>query len=278
MKKILIPTDFSPNGADAFAYALEYIGDEDAKIHIMNVVEPIVSPADMPTVTSDFNKAAVEEALEALKSVEVMGEEFLAKSNQLILSTNVVTGQISSSIKREAEEFGADLIIMGTMGQGHNSIEKFVGTVSSAVIANAPCPVILVPKDYKFEKIDNVVFATDLDHADAFEIWRASQILLPHVTVIRCVHVAKEITSKNKGAISEFASYLETNSPSVQTMFHYEESDDVEMTVNRFADDNESQMIIMNKSRKSFWQRLFGSSHTKLMSFQIKIPLLVLNT
>ena len=209
MKKILIPTDFSENGADAFSYALKLIGDSDAKFHVISVIEPMVNPSEIPGVAVNLNQESVKSANESLKTLELFANDFFQKKGNVSLTTNAIIGQISNSIKKEAVNIKADLIIMGTMGVGHSNLEKMVGTVSSEVIKNASCPVILVPKAYKFKAVESVIFSTDLDHSDPFELWKGVKLLAPHVPLVRCIHVVKDESEKNKAEVTEFSQYLQ---------------------------------------------------------------------
>lgn len=277
MKTILIPTDFSENGADAYEYTLNFIGDGDARIHVVNVVEPIVHPSDVPGMSVDINHKFISDAKESLATLEALANEFFKEKGKLHITTKVLVGQISTSIKEEAASINADLIIMGSAGAGHSNLEKFLGTVSSSVVGDSPCPVILVPIGYKFRDIDNVIFTTKLDHADPFELWKATDLMLPQISVIRCLYVAKDEEAKNHPTVAEFARYITEYSPSIQTNFHTEVSDEIEKTITEYAENYDAEMIVMHKSKKSFWFKLFGESHTKKMAFHMQIPLMIMN-
>ena len=63
---------------------------------------------------------------------------------------------------------------------------------------------------------------------------------------------------------------------SVQTVFNVEESDNVEKTLSEYAENYDAELVVMHRSKKSFWKSLFGARHTKNMASWLKIPLMVM--
>jgi nucleotide-binding universal stress UspA family protein len=59
------------------------------------------------------------------------------------VTTKIVEGIPQNSIVEEAEEWGADLIVLGSHGYGRVG-RVFLGSVASAVVAKAPCSVQVV--------------------------------------------------------------------------------------------------------------------------------------
>ena len=279
MKNILIPTDFSDNASDALDYALNLLGGSKAHIHIVHVVPVHTVPGDVPVNTTDLVSREVEEAKESLRAIEEFSQMFYGEGEgaQIQVSTKVAIGGVAFQIKKEADEIGADLIIMGTQGVNHSLMEKVLGSISTMAINDAPCPVILVPREYKFKSIDNVIFATNLNHSDPYELWRATELIKPHVGRVRCVYVAKDESKVDKEELKSFAKYMVEHSPSVQTVFNVEISDNLEKTLSEYSENYDAEMVIMHRSKKSFWKNLFGTSHTKKMASWLTIPLMVMD-
>lgn len=278
MKNILIPTDFSENASDALGYALNLLGGSKAHIHIVHVLPVHTVPGDVPVNTTELVTKELEEAERAMTAIEEFGQMFYGEGEgaQISITTKVAVGGVAFQIKKEAEDIGADLIIMGTQGMNHSFAEKIMGSISTMAISDAPCPVILVPRGYEYEPIESVIFATNLNHADPYELWRATELIKPHVCKVRCVYVAKDESKIDKGELEKFAKYMVEHSPSVQTVFNVEESDNIEKALSEYADNYDAQMVIMHRSKKSFWKSLFGARHTKKMASWLDIPLLVM--
>ena len=70
---------------------------------------------------------------------------FRKKNPALTITTVVIEGSPKSVILKEAETFGADLIVVGSHGSG--AVERFLlGSVSHAVSLHAKCSVEIVRK------------------------------------------------------------------------------------------------------------------------------------
>lgn len=83
-----------------------------------------------------------------VNEVRSRGEDFLAAAVKHLddprVSTKMAEGDTAKAILRYAEEWPADLIVMGT--HSHSALEKLLmGTVASSVIEKTPIPVYLVP-------------------------------------------------------------------------------------------------------------------------------------
>lgn len=280
MKKILIPTDFSDNAGVALDYALHLIKGQKARIHIVNVVTPQVVATDIPTTVVDVSSVELELANKAMEAIELFSKSFFGEGDQakVEITTNVAVGGVDFNIKDQAEEMGADLIVMGTQGVNHSFMEKVLGTVSTEVLNSSPCPVILVPHSYKFKTIDNVIFATNLNHGDPYELWRAMEIIKPHGAVVRCVYVDNDKNNVTEKELESFAKYMVENSPSIQTIFDVRKGGIIENVLSEYADTYDAELVIMHRSKKSIWSNIFGVRRTKRMANLINIPLLVINS
>lgn len=278
MKKILIPTDFSENASDALDYALHLIKGQKTTIHIINVIEPIVVSSDIGANTIPVSHDHISNAKKAMEAIEMFSKEYFGETNRtnINITTSVEIGSIAYTINQKAKELETDVIIMGTQGHHHSFLEKVIGTISTDVIDNAVCPVILIPKGYKFKIIDNVIFSTNLNHADPYKLWKATEILAPMIVKVRCLYVSPD-KSKEDIELERFAKYMVEHSPSLQTVFNVVESDSVESKIIEYADTYNAELVIMHKDKKAHWRRIFTTSHTRKMVFWTRVPLMILN-
>jgi nucleotide-binding universal stress UspA family protein len=138
IKKILVPTDFSPHSDYALQYALMLAGAFKARILLIHVIEPLTySVTDTLTVTNHF---------EALKTIANPLLENIRKRFQkkgLKVETNVLTGVPYREILNKGRQTQADLIVMGT--HGRTGMEHILlGSVAEKVVRLASCPVVTV--------------------------------------------------------------------------------------------------------------------------------------
>ena len=77
----------------------------------------------------------------ARTAIEKAAAQF--SSSQLTVTTTVLKGQAGEAILEEAENYGADLIVLGSRGLG--GFERLLlGSVSQAVVTQARCSVQIV--------------------------------------------------------------------------------------------------------------------------------------
>jgi len=149
MKKVLIALDYNPVSeqvAEA-GYALaKRLHCEVCLIHVV---------ADMSYYEISYSEfmgyVPVAPDIEALQQKEVLkkiGDEMVKRAAEHLkdpaVKTHVAQGKTAEAILDYADEWGADLIVMGT--HSHSTLEKiFLGTVASTIIEKTKVPVHLIP-------------------------------------------------------------------------------------------------------------------------------------
>lgn len=152
--KVLVATEGSEFGQAAIKKCCEIFDESvNTEIRIISVVEPQPTfiPADPFSVSiDDFHKAEAAAMKNANNVVYQAETEIRTGFPDLAvnLTTKVVKGLPKQAIVEEAENWGADLIIMGSHGYGFWN-RAVLGSVSNAVSHQAPCSVLIArpPKE-----------------------------------------------------------------------------------------------------------------------------------
>lgn len=278
MKKYLVAIDFSPNAESAIRYAASLSAHEHVSLILINVVEPRIDMIDPMVASNNLLQIEIDSMKRRMERQVERLSKYLKenKLENIELSHKVVSGTISDTIKMEAEEMEVDAIICGTHGEDYHFLEKMIGTIAGGIMHKAPCPVLLVPLDYKFVEIDNVVFATDLHEADIENFTEVANVLSGHSYILRCVHVCKEQIELADEKLASFSKRMIDQSPTIQTLFYTEVSKNVEDIITEYAETYDAELIIMTKTKKNFWRQLFDHSSTKEITYRLHKPLLVL--
>lgn len=156
MKKILVPVDFSEYSEYAMEVAASLAKQQDAEIvvlHMMGLTDAVV--------TKDESKQ-VFEAMYYMKLAEKRFEEFLDKEylKDIKITDTVQNYKVFSEVNSVAEEFDADVIVMGSHGSSGLS-EIFVGSNTEKVVRNSDVPVLVIKDRRKGFRMENAVFACD---------------------------------------------------------------------------------------------------------------------
>ncbi len=142
LKKILIAVDNSTCSEKAAKSGYEIAVKFNAEVALVNIIEP--APA---AVNPDFNLAPV--FLEAFENNEenshLLLKEIEAKHGNGIPTTYLsIIDTASHGILQQAEEWNADLIVLGTHGRG-GLYHFLIGSVAEHVARKSACPVLIVP-------------------------------------------------------------------------------------------------------------------------------------
>ena len=145
-RRILLAVDDSPCTQKVVNYAKEIIDNADISIALLTVVPP-TSPASygadpllgqQPIIIPEITEIQQNTAEQYVTKVAA---EF---DNNFEIFTFTRIGNIKEEILILAEEWSADLIIMGS--NGRSGFDHFIsGSVSESVIRKATCPVLVIP-------------------------------------------------------------------------------------------------------------------------------------
>jgi nucleotide-binding universal stress UspA family protein len=138
---ILVPIDFSDHSKKALRYAWPLASRFDASLRLIYVVEPTIYPADLgfgQVVLPEVEDGLYQRGVKELKSL--VEEEIGGKAKA---SSVVRTGKPHQEILFEAEECGADLIIVAS--HGHTGVEQILfGSTAMRLVRLAKCPVLTI--------------------------------------------------------------------------------------------------------------------------------------
>ena len=162
MNTILVPTDFSANAYNAARYAIAMAADLNAaEIILYNTFQPYVSEdpelgLPLQTDVEEFKKIS-EQGL--AKMIAALQNETPA-SIQLKYESeyNIVTNGIIDACKA----YNADLIIMGIAVTENKLEETLFGSSAVDVSKHSEIPVIIVPLEAKYSRVQKILLAVDL--------------------------------------------------------------------------------------------------------------------
>ena len=156
MKKIIVPIDFSEYSEYALETAAMMAKKHDAEILALHMLE--MSEAILTRTGSETQM----ETMFFLQLAEKKFDEFLNKDYLKGIKVNPIVKhfKVFSEINDVAEEYGADLVIMGSHGASGIK-EFFIGSNTEKVVRHSNIPVMVIKHDPILTEFQNVVFACD---------------------------------------------------------------------------------------------------------------------
>lgn len=272
MKKIVVAVDFSTSSHKAARYAVALAHRFNAKILLLNVVEPPMIADDSFLGSVMITQAEIIEDHENLLRRET---EVLGKFRPATMDAFVKEGFTTEVIRNFANEEAADLIVMGMKGKGEST--SLFGSTTTRVVRAVSCPVLLVPSGAAYTEIKEIVLASDFDPDIALKDYTLlTDIAKEYGSLFKVVNVnVEERDLKQSEVIGKMRAGIAFSE--FPTEFHTVYEDSVEEGLEDYLEDSDHDLLVMIAREHSFLSRLFGKVHTKKMSYSTKKPLLILH-
>lgn len=269
---ILIPTDFSEIALNALNYGVSFAKKCNAQVHIFHAKQiPVADPA--------FPAEAYQLYVDELAKTEKEGfadlEQKILKPSGLRYSFHSTTGFVADEIHHYAEASNIDLIVMGTKGAS-GIAEMLIGTNTAALIGKSHLPVMVIPPTSTYKELTSILYATDYNEPEfpAFsrlmfitELYDAKLTIMHNKTDYdRYFNLEGNFFNRNR------ANFSYKNLEIVN-----QEKKDVMASIDQWLEEHATDLVVMAKHNRGFFDRLFHRSLSKRMAYHTKIPLLVLN-
>lgn len=270
MTKIIVLTDFSTASQNASRYALSLAKEFDAVVTLLNVTPPSVIVHD-----SMFASVMITQAEILQQNQDQMDQEIgpLSKLNNQKIDTVVAEGFIFDIVSDIVLREKTDLVVIGMKGKGKSN--SVFGSTTTSLIRKSDFPILVIPENATYHAIERITYASDFDSSiemDRFEtmVKIAEKFSAP----ISILHVEKDDNFTAEKALGK----IKTNSNFSRVIheFHSIHEKDVVVGINKFMEGNPCSLLAMVAHKHTLFERVFGKVHTKDMSLQTNVPLLVL--
>jgi nucleotide-binding universal stress UspA family protein len=148
MHRILAAVDLSDTSQSVLKFSAELARNEHATLAVLYAL-----PATLPVnaLASSWGISMMNTSAEALSDFDSSLKQLqqIAEANGLTEADCLcLRGSAVETIREAAERLHADVIVTGSHGHGRLFHTMF-GSVREALLAQAPCPVLVVPKQGK---------------------------------------------------------------------------------------------------------------------------------
>lgn len=139
VERIVVALDGSEPSGRAFDMAIEQASKFGAMLTVLHVLEPLFVPPE----PYGFNSSALDEASREYGQKLLADAVERAKARGVQATSALLSGTPAEAISTGAAEVSADLIVIGSRGQGRVG-RFFLGSVSDRVLHQSKCPVLVV--------------------------------------------------------------------------------------------------------------------------------------
>jgi nucleotide-binding universal stress UspA family protein len=273
MKKIIYTTDYSDNSVSAlkYTYALSKL------LHVDIIVLHIIKKQPEPEIELiSEEKLIVQHHKNRIR--DFCSLHLKRDFDSLNFSEAAVKGtDVSLEILRFVRDINVCMLIMGAGGKG-NLKELFLSSTSTKMISISPFPLLIVPTGFVFKKLEKIMYTSDLELKDIYNISELVKIVNPLNAKIIIIHVSKEDNLINKNLLEWFKKSLSEKvtypNIEIETMF----SEDIFETLMLSMDQSEVDMVaMMERKHQPEINYLLHRDLVKRMQSSLKVPLLSFN-
>jgi CPA2 family monovalent cation:H+ antiporter-2 len=286
---IVVGTDFSPLADVAIDTALRVGARVGAKqVHLVHILDTAIMQAPYPFAYTGADVARIDEqrrsiALEKLDAV---------KSTDLEVTREVRPGIPSRDLAQVAAELHADLILVASHGYG--TLRRVIlGSVASALIRVAHCPVLVVGARRHATDFSNILAAIDLSPVSRKVLSYAAGLAAPGGRVKALSLYDTPIVSADEGVLPRYFSPEEVErmrrerQSAMQRLIKEVKTDGVTIDAEAMskapaanviletAEIISADLIAVGTSGHNAWHRMIiGSTASKVLA-EAKVPVLV---
>ncbi len=149
MKKVLIALDYHPVSEKVAETGYELAKNMNAEVCLLHVLDDVAFySAEYPTFLGYEGYPGIGPDFNVAQEMHNIARDFLSKAAGHLddekVQTHLAEGDTAKTLLAYAEEWKADLIVMGT--HSHSALEKlFMGTVAQKILEKTKIPVYMVP-------------------------------------------------------------------------------------------------------------------------------------
>lgn len=269
MKKILIPTDFSAIAYNAVEFAMNVYQKEDCTIYLLNAVYD----------TENIIHGSIYDLYLKRSETELDKMETMMKikfPNTKIKFKKVATAELlNTAIQYTVEAENIDLIVMGT--NGIDGIEEILfGSNTVSAMNRVGCPLLAIPKNSKFKEPENIVLATDYKiDFEEYPLGSVINMVEKYNAELHVIHIREDQVGLNAEQ-TENRWDLEDKLKGFKVVFEEVVGSGVEKALFKYNEEKPIDLLVMIKSKHTFFQKLFTGSKINSIGSHIKFPFLVL--
>ncbi len=282
MKNILVPIDFSPVSTNALKYAIRMASKMDCKLvllhsYVVHASTYYMSEQMINALLAGKRNVVLNQMRAFVESLD-WDDKFILRDVEIQYELEI--GFPIPTILEMAENIDAEMIIIGSTGAS-NTLDQWLGSVSSSIMERSHCPVLVIPPKTKFKDVKHIAYATEfielkqnsIDFLKKLAIFLKGQLSFVHVN-----------TEANAQSSPDMYSFEEDNqndiifktSTTKKVPVHIVRNDNMVDGIYQYIEDEEVDMLVMSTHHRNLWERLTNKGETRKIFYgKLDLPLLV---
>jgi nucleotide-binding universal stress UspA family protein len=273
MKTIIVPTDFSAAGTNAAYYAADMALAYQTDLLLIHAVNFSVN-APEATASPETYDLAIEGADAQINKLK--NELASHVNDKVCINCLVVTDNLISALESISDPAKVFAIVMGIHGSGASARFMF-GSNTLAAMRKLHLPLVVVPHQGKFRKIEKLGFACDLHQSlETMPISQIKQLANTFGCGLDILYVSGAEEHLNPAILPE-SMQLQKTLGEVHPQFHYINDMDIKKGLAAFVDQEAVDLLIVVPRELGIIDALFRKSISKELALHLDVPIMVLH-
>lgn len=264
--KILCLIDFTSASLNAIEYILDYTKRRnDIKIELLHCIENVLN-------VSYSNSRATTEKDKADNFLELYKTKLTKLYSHAQYSSKVEYGYTNTFIADRADQLKADLIVLGSKGLSRMK-DLTQGSVTENVVKHTYIPVLCIPLNSKFTKMERVAIAVDnkeIKHPLILNF--LLDYLLGHSPKLSIIQVKPELHKAEMEYDERIDDYLENWEVEVRSLY-FDHS--IPNTINEYISSKGVDMTCYIHRKRNWLSKMFQYTNLKDELYELEYPMLI---
>jgi len=269
MKRILVPSDFSPQAENALKVACQLAKQHDSEIFLLHSL-------DLPShLANSASTGAMPETVFFMKLAEKKFEERMKKPylEGLKITQALGHGEIYNDINEAVKTNNIDIVVMGSHGASGFK-EMFIGSNTEKVVRTANIPVLVIKNEHPTFEINDFVFATDFSEECRTSFKKAQHFAREVGAKVHLLYVNTpagfKTSSEAKKMMQNFVNGLAVENYTLNT---YNDTS-VEKGILNFATETKAQLVGMSTHGRKGLNHFFNGSISEDLVNHANMPVI----
>lgn len=277
MKKILCPTDFSKAATNAVEFAALIAERTGASLTLLHVVHlPLLDSAETalsaPEVMGIHKRHATEKLHALIRHVSEKHRQAHLQIDYLVKDALLV-----DAVEQLAKTEGYDLVVIGSTGGGNSLEEILIGSHTLGVIDKVKCAVLTVPTRAVPEPFHRIVYASNYQQEDALALREVLAFAGLFNAEVEVVHVSEKASDEENSREARFEQSLRAALPEYSLAIHQVVHPDEVEGMKGYLTNKNADLLAIMKKRHGFFYHLFTQSFSEQLTYQSKLPMLIIH-
>lgn len=288
MKTVLIPVDFSESSINSCKYAFDFLGKDEALVHLFHIYNDQVLIPDssfagngIETDTffnTDIIQALKQQAESEMEALKLELKKITEKKKLNIeLKYTILGGDPRWEIAETIEELQPDIVIMGTEGKGGKGFLQ--GRMAEKIMNKSTVPVLAVPENFKEFYIKEVLYTTNFNPLDVEALKLLFKILVNHKVTVQVCHFVREKEKENAiQMMKKLENEFTKEEKAGKINFNLVQTENEKEALINFSKEYHTKLVSFLPGKKHLLKDLFSAQKLRKKDlFSLELPLLAVH-